>query len=98
MRWYQRMIKNLFLTSLAMFIYVSLYYSRLSLMGIKYKMSKDKSQEVVNKPSLDVLLPAHNEGVVIKDTLDVLSKLKYSGELNIYKLLGIISTLITFCS
>lgn len=37
-------------------------------------------------PSVSILIPAHNEDVVIQDTLSAMSRLEYPGELQIYLL------------
>lgn len=62
-----------------------LYYSVLTVAGVYY-YSKQKKFTLTHYPSVDVLVPAHNEGVVIEQTLQALSKLEYPGELNIYLL------------
>lgn len=52
--------------------------------GIRYRMRSKERTPLKNYPSLDIFIPCHNEGVVIKDTLTAMSKLKYKGKLNIY--------------
>ncbi|MFD3448871.1 glycosyltransferase [Microbacteriaceae bacterium 4G12] len=37
-------------------------------------------------PSVDILIPAHNEGVVIQETLQAMTKLSYPGQLTVYLL------------
>ena len=77
------MIKIGFVVSIILFLVIMIYYYFLTLQGIEYKVL-DKPRKTNQYPSLDVFVPAHNEGVVIEDTLSALVKLEYEGELNIY--------------
>lgn len=81
------MIKIL-MFALILFSIITASYSILAVSGITYKsnLKKSKEQNNLNRkyPSVDVFVPAHNEGVVIKDTLEALSKLKYKGKMEIY--------------
>lgn len=62
-----------------------IYYTVLTITGVYY-YSKRKTYNVKEYPSVDVLVPAHNEGIVIQKTLEALSRLAYPGEMNIYVL------------
>lgn len=63
-----------------------LSYSLFAILGIIYRTKKRKSIVLDHYPSVAVLIPAHNEGVVIGDTLRALSELRYPGKLDIYLL------------
>lgn len=86
---FNKIIQIGFVISLLLFALIMIYYYILTLNGIRFKVKKDKKGKQNGTklyPSLDILVPAHNEGVVVTDTLDALVKLKYKGELNIYLL------------
>ncbi len=63
-----------------------LYYSTLTVSGILYRAKKRKPVSLEKYPSVALFIPAHNEGVVIADTLHAMSKLTYPGELQVYVL------------
>lgn len=64
-----------------------LYYSILTVGGFLFRArKKPKTKPLKHYPSVAVLIPAHNEGVVMADTLHAMSKLEYPGELHIYLL------------
>ena len=63
-----------------------LFYSVLTLAGVIQRLSKHKTIELSHYPSVAVLIPAHNEDIVIKDTMEAMVKLDYPGELNVYLL------------
>ncbi|MGG4033977.1 glycosyltransferase family 2 protein [Paenibacillus cisolokensis] len=64
-----------------------LYYSILTVGGFLFRArKKPKTKPLKHYPSVAVLIPAHNEGVVMADTLHAMSKLEYPGELRIYLL------------
>lgn len=68
-----------------------LYYALLFVAGSYFRLkekNKIKGRDFDAKilefyPSVSILIPAYNEGIVIADTLYYLSKLKYDGELEI---------------
>lgn len=62
------------------------FYSVLTLAGVIQRLTKNKKITLDHYPSVAVLIPAHNEGVVIKDTLNAMVKLDYPGELTVYVL------------
>ncbi|QNK89171.1 glycosyltransferase family 2 protein [Sporosarcina sp. resist] len=63
-----------------------LFYSAVTIAGIWYRLSYKSPQELDYYPSVALLIPAHNEGVVIENTLRAMVRLEYPGELNIYLL------------
>lgn len=63
------------------------YYSILTVFGLIFKVQyKETKIELKEYPSVDILIPAYNEGKVLFDTLDAMVNLHYPGELNIYVL------------
>lgn len=77
---------NIFLVLIMSFFWVLLiYYSFLTLSGVIYR-TKRKPKHIDFYPSVSILIPAHNEGKVIKNTLTAMAKLQYPGEMNIYLL------------
>ncbi|MFB7139875.1 glycosyltransferase [Gottfriedia sp. NPDC056225] len=83
-------IKVILLFSTFLFITLLLYYSLLTVAGLYFRSKSHKEYQVkepiTNYPSVDILIPAHNEGVVIKNTLAAMAKIKYPGLLTIYLL------------
>ncbi|ALS23749.1 glycosyltransferase family 2 protein [Paenibacillus naphthalenovorans] len=63
-----------------------LYYSTLTISGVLYRSKKRKFVRLESYPSVAVLIPAHNEGIVIADTLHAMSKIEYPGDVQIYLL------------
>lgn len=63
-----------------------LFYSAVTIAGIWYRLSYKPQDKLAYYPSVAVLIPAHNEGVVIENTLRAMVRLEYPGELNIYLL------------
>jgi cellulose synthase/poly-beta-1,6-N-acetylglucosamine synthase-like glycosyltransferase len=63
-----------------------LYYSTLTVSGILYRAKKRKPSHLQKYPSVALLIPAHNEGIVVADTLHAMSKLSYPGDLQVYLL------------
>nr|WP_089738888.1 glycosyltransferase [Gracilibacillus ureilyticus] len=61
-----------------------IYYSLLTIAGVIQRIKHKTILHLNQYPSVAVFVPAYNEGVVIKNTLDSMVALKYSGELNIY--------------
>nr|WP_232324929.1 glycosyltransferase [Halobacillus mangrovi] len=79
-------IKALLMLTTILFLSLLVYYSLLTFAGLYYRTKKQHSMQLVNYPSVDILIPAHNEAVVIKDTLDAMVQLDYPGPLHIYVL------------
>ena len=63
-----------------------IFYSILTVAGVIQRLTKSKKITLDHYPSVAVLIPAHNEGVVIRNTLNAMVKLDYPGELTIYVL------------
>lgn len=80
------MMKVTMIFVMSFFWAMLLFYSVLTLAGVIQRLSKQKSIVLTHYPSVAVLIPAHNEDVVIKDTLEVMVNLDYPGELNVYLL------------
>ncbi|WP_060680863.1 glycosyltransferase family 2 protein [Virgibacillus halodenitrificans] len=75
----------LFITGL--FIVLLLYYSVLALAGLYYRAKrKGNMPSLEYYPSVDILIPAHNEGIVLEQTLEAMVRLRYPGRLTIYVL------------
>lgn len=75
-----------FILACTFFWLLLLYYSMLTIAGILFRGDKPKVIQPVSFPSVSILIPAYNEGVVLAQTLDAMSKLTYPGELTIYVL------------
>ncbi|PXW93186.1 cellulose synthase/poly-beta-1,6-N-acetylglucosamine synthase-like glycosyltransferase [Streptohalobacillus salinus] len=71
---------------MAFFWLMLIYYSVLTLAGVYRRLKKVDDQPLALYPSVAVLIPCYNEGVVLKETLEAMSQLNYPGELNIYVL------------
>ncbi|WP_203246754.1 glycosyltransferase family 2 protein [Sporosarcina beigongshangi] len=79
-------VKMLLYFTTALFMTLLSYYSILTLAGI-YNRLKTKITPVLDfYPGVDILIPAHNEGIVIKNTIEAMIALEYPGELQIYVL------------
>lgn len=76
----------LLILSASVFSLVLFYYSILTVFGLYYRTRARDNVKLVNPPSVDVLIPAHNEGKVIQKTLEAIVKLNYPGEIKIYLL------------
>lgn len=63
-----------------------IFYSILTISGVWYRMRFKKPPKLSDYPSVAVLIPAHNEGIVMEDTLRAMARLQYSGQLDIYVL------------
>ncbi|GGI17717.1 glycosyltransferase family 2 protein [Gottfriedia solisilvae] len=84
-------VKTMLLISSFLFIILLIYYSVLTIAGLIYRSNSKKfqiksNQDITQYPSVDILIPAHNEGVVIKDTLSAMAKINYQGKLTVYLL------------
>ncbi|MGY4688542.1 glycosyltransferase family 2 protein [Salibacterium sp. K-3] len=75
----------LYLSTL-MFWLLLLYYSVVTIAGVKQRADLSAAPPLSSYPSVAVLIPAFNEEVVIADTLRAMQRLHYPGELNIYVL------------
>ncbi|KHE71494.1 glycosyltransferase [Halobacillus sp. BBL2006] len=79
-------IRALLMFTTVLFLILLLYYSLLTFAGLYYRTKKQPSIHLEKYPNVDVLIPAHNEAVVIKDTLDAMVNINYPGSLHIYVL------------
>ncbi|MBM7606271.1 cellulose synthase/poly-beta-1,6-N-acetylglucosamine synthase-like glycosyltransferase [Metabacillus crassostreae] len=79
-------MKILLLVVMSFFWILLFYYSILAVAGVYHRLQKSKIKQLESYPSVAILIPAHNEGLVIADTLHAMSKINYPGELNIYVL------------
>lgn len=77
-------MKTLMILVIGFFWLMLIYYSFLTLAGVIERLSKKKNIQLDRYPSVVILIPAHNEGVVIQDTIEAMVKLSYPGELNVY--------------
>ncbi|AKG04449.1 N-acetylglucosaminyltransferase [Salimicrobium jeotgali] len=74
------------LVAIMIFFWIMLiFYSILTIAGA-IDRSRQKGVEIEGYPPVDVLIPAHNEGVVIRSTLEAMASLEYPGHLNVYVL------------
>ncbi|MDQ0273181.1 glycosyltransferase family 2 protein [Cytobacillus purgationiresistens] len=60
----------------------------LAVAGIIHRRRENRKPPITLQyyPSVALLIPAHNEGLVMKDTLDAMMKLRYPGQLDVYLL------------
>ena len=63
-----------------------LFYSWITLGGLWYRIKFEDAKPLERYPSVAVLIPAHNEGLVLEDTLRAMLRLEYPGPLDIYVL------------
>ncbi|MGL4819040.1 MAG: glycosyltransferase family 2 protein [Bacilli bacterium] len=80
------MLTILFYLSNAMFAFLLFYFLYLTIRGLFAKLNRKPNEPLDYYPTVDIFIPAHNEGIVMADTLTAMSKLKYPGELNVYLL------------
>lgn len=63
-----------------LFCLLIFYYSVLTVFGLIFKVQyKETKVELKEYPSVDILIPAYNEGKVLFDTLDAMVNLHYPG-------------------
>lgn len=79
-------MNTFFLIAVIIFWSILLYYSLLVIAGLYIRKNKERLEPLETYPSLDVFIPAHNEGVVMMDTLTAMTKLEYPGDMQIYVL------------
>lgn len=75
-----------FFISNAVFWLILLYYTALTFAGLYHRFKNKKRKKLKEYPTLDVFIPSHNEGVVMKDTLEAMANLEYPGDMQIYVL------------
>lgn len=79
-------MKIILIAVMAFFWILLIYYSILTIAGVLQRLKRKEDITLSSYPSVAVLIPAHNEGVVIKQTLDAMIRLKYPGALDVYVL------------
>lgn len=79
-------IKYVLIFTAFLFAGLLAYYSFLTVAGLVHRNRNRRDRTLAHYPSVDILIPAHNEGVVIKDTLEAMAKIEYPGKLTIYLL------------
>ena len=79
-------LKVLMIFTTVLFLVLLFYYSLLMLAGLYNRTLKINHRKLDLYPSVDILIPAHNEGVVLSDTLKAMVSIKYPGTLTIYVL------------
>lgn len=62
------------------------FYSIMTVAGIWFRLAYRDAPELDAYPSVALLIPAHNEGIVLEDTLRAMARLQYKGKLDIYVL------------
>ncbi len=76
----------LLMITMIFFWLLLVYYSVVTIAGIWYRVSYKIPEELDTYPSVALLIPAHNEGIVIENTLRAMARLNYKGKLDIYVL------------
>lgn len=71
---------------MAFFWILLIFYSVVTIAGVWYRIKYKEPKKLAVYPSVAVLIPAHNEGIVIEDTLRAMARLTYKGKLDIYLL------------
>ncbi|MFP7254395.1 N-acetylglucosaminyltransferase [Virgibacillus sp. 7505] len=79
-------MKIILVAVMAFFWILLIYYSILTIAGVLQRLKRKEEITLPSYPSVAVLIPAHNEGVVIKQTLEAMIRLKYPGALDVYVL------------
>ena len=71
---------------MAFFWVLLTFYSIMTVAGIWFRLAYRDAPELDAYPSVALLIPAHNEGIVLEDTLRAMARLQYKGKLDIYVL------------
>lgn len=78
---------NILITAtVVLFWILLLFYSAVTIGGVWYRLRFRNPPKIKHYPSVAVLIPAHNEEIVIENTLRAMARLKYEGKLDIYLL------------
>ncbi|MGM0897897.1 MAG: glycosyltransferase [Bacillota bacterium] len=78
---------NILITAtVVLFWILLLFYSAVTIGGVWYRLRFRNPPKIDHYPSVAVLIPAHNEEIVIENTLRAMARLKYEGKLDIYLL------------
>lgn len=79
-------MENFLLITMSFFWFLLLFYSIMTISGLWYRLRYKHPHSLEYYPSVDVLIPAHNEGVVIENTLRAMMRLEYPGSLKVFLL------------
>ena len=71
---------------MAFYWFLQVFYSYLTILGVYARSSAKKIIKLKSYPSVAVLIPCHNEGVVIEDTLKAMVELDYPGKVDVFAL------------
>ncbi|AHA29480.1 glycosyltransferase [Exiguobacterium sp. MH3] len=71
---------------MAIFWLLLLYYSYLTIAGILDRYGKKQPVTLTEYPSVAILIPAHNEGIVMRQTLEAMMGIEYPGKLDVFLL------------
>ncbi|QHJ71815.1 glycosyltransferase [Planococcus halotolerans] len=78
---------NILITAtVVLFWILLLFYSAVTISGVWYRLRFQNPPKISHYPSVALLIPAHNEEIVIENTLRAMARLKYEGQLDIYVL------------
>ncbi|WKA50132.1 glycosyltransferase [Planococcus liqunii] len=77
---------SLILIIMAFFWLLLIFYSVLTIAGIWFRITYKDLDDLDDYPSVALLIPAHNEGIVLENTLQAMARLQYKGKLDIYVL------------
>lgn len=72
-----------FITAMTFFWILLIYYSWLAVGGVIHRRRIYPFEPLNHYPSVSILIPAHNEGVVMQYTLQAMQALEYPGELQV---------------
>lgn len=76
----------IFFIVMLFFWFLLLFYSLLTVVGLWQRIRYKHPIRLKHYPSVAVLIPAHNEAVVIENTIRAMARLKYPGKLDVYLL------------
>lgn len=79
-------MKWVLLAVMTFFWVLLIFYTLVTVAGIWFRVTRKLPEKLDHYPSVAVLIPAHNEGVVIGDTLSAMARLQYPGQLDVYLL------------
>jgi len=71
---------------MAFYWFLLVFYSYLTVLGVYGRYKIKEKVKLEHYPSVAILIPCHNEGLVIENTLKAIIKLNYPGKLDIYAL------------
>lgn len=77
-------VKLLLFCTTVLFLLLLTYYSILTIAGLYNRLKYKDIPTLKDYPGVDILIPAHNEGVVLQNTLEAMVSIVYPGNLQIY--------------